>query len=174
MKAFTVLCVLALCFLLLSSVYADSESEKGVEVFGGYTRVKSDDFCCAGQGSGYHLGGGYAPIRFLLLNAEYSYADAPDPGYMRHLHAGPQVRVPLGIFWPFGRVMAGFTEHRLSCANLPPDFPALDRKFSVAFGGGVDLQVHRRVGLRLFVLDRIRAQDQWDLRASFGVVFRLF
>ncbi|RPJ60259.1 MAG: hypothetical protein EHM23_11050 [Acidobacteria bacterium] len=156
----------------IASAFAQSESKRGVEVFAGYTRLRSDVPCCSGNANGYHVGAGYTPISFLLLGMEFSHAFGPDPQYVRHLHFGPQFRFQVGALRPFGRVMGGYSEHRLGCVDLTGI--ASIRHSSVAFGGGVDLQVHRRLALRVISLDRIRIQDQWDTRASFGAVFLLY
>jgi len=172
MRLFTGVCGLVVGLLCVVSAVGQAESPKGVEIFGGFTRSRSDLACCAGNANGFHLGLGYRPIRFLLLESEFSHAFGSDPQYVRHLHFGPQVMIPVGSLRPFGRIMAGFSEHQTEC----PDVPGVvnTRDFSLAFGGGVDLMVHPRFGIRAISFDRIWTKDQWDTRASFGVVFLIF
>jgi len=172
MRAFTAVCAVFVSVLCIATGLAQSESERGVEVFGGFTRSRSDLACCAGNGNGYHLGVGYTPIRFLLLGTEFSHAVGTDPQYVRHLHFGPQLRIPISSLRPFARVMVGFSEHQTKCPDLPDVLKT--RGFSVAMGGGIDLMVHPRAGIRVISLDRIRTEDQWDTRASFGAVFLFF
>ncbi len=168
MRVFTGVSGVLLCLLFVATAVAASESEKGVEAFAGFTRSRSGIACCAGNANGFHVGFGYAPIRFLLLGSEFSHAFGPDPQYVRHLHFGPQLRFNVGALRPFGRVMAGFSEHRSECPALPGVLTS--RSFSVALGGGADLIVHPHAGIRVISLDRIRTESQWDTRASFGVV----
>ena len=172
MRLYTGLCAAFVCLFCVATAVAQPESKRGVEVFGGLTRSRSDIACCAGNATGFHLGVGYTPIRFLILQSEFSHAFGPDPQYIRHLHFGPQVSFQVSALRPFGRVMAGVSEHRTNC----PDVTGIvvRRGFSVAMGGGADLFVHPRVAIRVISLDRIRGEDEWDTRASFGLVFRLF
>jgi hypothetical protein len=172
MRLYTGLCAVFVCLLCAANTYAQSESERAAEVFAGLTRSRSNVACCSGNATGFHLGVGYAPIRFLILQSEYSHAFGPDPQYIRHLHFGPQVRFQVSSLRPFARVMAGFSEHRTNC----PDVTGIltRRGFSVAMGGGVDLFVHPRAAIRVISLDRIKGQDEWDTRASFGLLLRLF
>ncbi|MFB3906006.1 MAG: hypothetical protein ACE15E_21380 [Acidobacteriota bacterium] len=172
MRLFTCVCALLVCLLCVATAVGQSESERGVEVFAGFTRSRSDLACCSGNANGFHVGAGYTPVRFVLLAAEFSHALGPDPQYIRHLHFGPNFRVRIKALRPFARVMAAYSEHRTECAT-PPGVETT-RSSSVALGGGLDLMVHPRVGIRVIALDRIRTQDQWDMRASFGAVFRLF
>ena len=172
MRVFTGICAGLVCLLCVVTVVAQSESERRAEVFGGFTRSRSNLACCSGNANGFHVGVGYTPIRFLILQSEFSHALGPDPQYIRHLHVGPQVRFQISGLRPFARVMAGVSEHRTNC----PDVTGIvtHRGFSVAMGGGIDLMVHRRVALRAISLDRIKGEDEWDTRASFGVVLLLF
>ncbi len=169
MRVLTSVSAVFVSLLCVATALGQSESEKGVEIFAGFTRSRSDLPCCGGNANGYHVGVGYTPIRFLLLGSEFSHAFGPDPQYVRHLHFGPQFRFQIAALRPFARVMAGFSEHRTSCPDVSG--VATTRRFSVAFGGGVDLMLHRRFGIRVISLDRIRAEDLWDTRASFGAVF---
>lgn len=171
MRVFTGACAVLVCLLCAVTVVAQSESERGAEVFGGFTRSRSNLACCPGNANGFHVGVGYTPIRFLILQSEFSHAFGPDPQYIRHLHVGPQLRFQISGLRPFARVMAGVSEHRTECPNIGV---ATNRGFSVAVGGGVDLMVHPRAGIRVISIDRIRNEEQWDTRASFGAVFRLF
>lgn len=172
MRVFTASCAVFLCLLCIGTAMAQSESERGAEVFAGFTRSRSNIACCAGSANGFHLGFGYTPIRFLILGTEFSHASGPDPQYIRHLHVGPQIRFQISGLRPFARVMAGFSEHRTNCPDVTGI--VIHRGFSVAMGGGVDLMVHPRVGIRAISLDRIKGEDEWDTRASFGLVLRVF
>ncbi|HXK61003.1 MAG TPA: hypothetical protein PLP42_14025 [Acidobacteriota bacterium] len=175
MKPLMLLCALSVSLLLVLPVQAQSdEEEKSVEFFGGYGRVTTGDRCCVGSAHGFHLGIGYTPIRFLLLGADFSHAEGTGQAYVRHFHVGPQVRIPVKSLRPFGRVLAGVTDHRSNCQLGTDLVPITYRESSFGFGGGLDLQVHSRVYLRAFSFDRIRMEDEWDLRASFGVVLLMF
>ena len=63
---------------------------------------------------------------------------------------------------PFAHVLAGVANQRLSCEGdcfisdiegVSGDFTETQNNFTMAFGGGLDIKVHRRVDIRAFQFD---------------------
>ena len=90
---------------------------------------------------------------------------------------GPQVRIPLGRFTPFGRAMVGLF-HTSEEAAITTTVKDMDNDRGIAFGGGVDITANEKIAVRAFQMDYVRSyltpvgsQDNW--RISGGVIFRL-
>jgi opacity protein-like surface antigen len=92
---------------------------------------------------------------------------------------------------PFAHVLAGVANQRLSCEGdcfitdvegVSSSFTETQNNFTMAFGGGLDIKVHRRVDIRVFQFDYnptwFKGNDdlgtesftQHNVRLGFGVV----
>ena len=90
---------------------------------------------------------------------------------------------------PFAHVLAGVANQRLSCEGdcflsegSSSNFTETQNNFTMAFGGGLDIKVHRRVDIRVFQFDYnptwFKGNDtlgtesftQHNVRLNFGVV----
>ena len=91
---------------------------------------------------------------------------------------------------PFAHILAGVANQRLSCTGDcfldieggSSDFTETQNNFAMAFGGGLDVKVHRRVDIRVFGFDYnptwFKGNDtlgtdsftQHNIRLNFGVV----
>jgi opacity protein-like surface antigen len=93
---------------------------------------------------------------------------------------------------PFAHILAGVANQRLSCEGdcfikegsegVSADFTETQNNFTMAFGGGLDVKVHRRVDIRVFQFDYnptwFKGNDtlgtesftQHNVRLGFGIV----
>jgi hypothetical protein len=136
--------------LLSASAYAQSPAASthgigsGYEVSGTFTHVLTDGTF----GRPLAMNGGTASISGSVLPAVQLTAEVG--GYrktgltMYSFMAGPQIKVPVWRVQPFIRGLFGVS--RISGAN----------EFSVAAGGGIDLPITARIGLRALQCDYYR------------------
>lgn len=79
-----------------------------------------------------------------------------------YLMGGPTVRFPSGRLTPFARALAGFanTRYEVESSTVPPGGGLISNRFTTnasdfaaAIGGGLDLKLNDRIGLRLIQID---------------------
>lgn len=139
-----------LMFGLSASIYAQSPAAtthgigSGYEISGTFTHVLTDGTF----GRPLAMNGGTASISGSVLPAVQLTAEVGGyrkPGLtMYSFMAGPQIKVPVWRTQPFVRGLFGLS--RISGAN----------EFSVAAGGGIDVPITARIGVRALQCDYYR------------------
>lgn len=94
---------------------------------------------------------------------------------------GPRFTLRAERFTIFGHALFGINRtHLASFVASQTSFPSrTESDFAMGYGGGLDVNLHRKVGIRLFQVDYLPVRtdsvsDRWqqNLRAQAGVVFR--
>ncbi|MEW6206761.1 MAG: porin family protein [Acidobacteriota bacterium] len=174
--------LLAVFFAACCEAHAQ-ESYPRFEIFGGYSYFNSDQFI---ERESLHVPGFTASVagnvnHYFGVAAEISgqYGEATIPG----IRLNPQfdVNTYTFLFGPrlthrkgganfFGHVLFGAARTKVETFDSETDF-------AFAVGGGVDINVSKRLGVRLIQFDYlpIRGEDDTshNFRAQVGFVFRL-
>lgn len=172
--------VVALTVSSLPAMAAD------VDVFGGYSLLNADSLTGSGRdtmngwqtsasayftgrlGVAADLGGHYKTYSDLGVPASVSVSS------FEYLF-GPQIKLPVKKLTPFAHVLFGGL-HQSADAGILGNGSA--NGFMMGIGGGVDLDVHQHVAIRLVQVDWLPARIDGDwatdaVRLGFGVVFKL-
>ena len=157
-----------------------------VELFGGFSYMREDS-----EPEGFNLNGWNASIayninRHVAVRADFSgyYKSEEDQFFSSSLRKhqflfGPQFSVrPNKSVRVFLRPLFGFAHVRRETdfSGLPSPVTFSDTAFAMALGGGLDINVSKRVFIRAFQLDYLPTHfgDGWqhNFRASTGIGFR--
>lgn len=170
--------ILTIAALLTFSVIAPAQDEiNRAEFFGGYSHNWVDsgissndsdieDFFSGRSGhNGFNASitgnvSKYVGIKFDVATHSKTFSDTigTDPfsvksrnttfmgglQFKNNLKDGPTVK-------PFAHILAGIAKQKLTSADFDEDFS--DNSFTMAFGGGIDVKVHRHVDIRVIQLD---------------------
>lgn len=170
----------ALAALTAAGAHAQGRQEgtPRAEVFGGY----------AYGGSGSHGWDGSVAFnanRWLGFVADfggqYTNLDAPDSSERIRTHSflfGPRFSARRNRHvTPFAHALFGAAHNDSRAREAGLDFHFTDNGFALALGGGLDVNLGRRVAVRAFQLDYLRMgffeQTQHNGRLAFGLVLRL-
>ncbi|HVF44689.1 MAG TPA: outer membrane beta-barrel protein [Pyrinomonadaceae bacterium] len=177
-----VICAACLTALLLAGAGPPASAQEGVprvEVFGGYSWAGGDFH---GWGASVNAN----VNRWLGLTADFSgHYSGGEPGPVRERQRaqsylfGPRVSLRRKRTTAFAYALFGGVNFRdeVSAPALGFSGTFSDRGFNMALGGGLDVNVTRRVAIRAFQLDYMRptffgeAHDRG--RLAFGLVLRL-
>jgi hypothetical protein len=152
-----------------------AQEDSKATVFGGYSFMRLD-----AEGSGINANGWNAALtgnvtKNFGITADFAghyNSDLLDTGVSGHSYSylfGPQVGTYVGKAHPFAHVLFG--------ANTIGGEGLSDTGWAVAFGGGLDVNVAKNVGLRIGQFDYMRS-SHFDTginnyRFSTGIVFNL-
>lgn len=184
--------------LLVSALAASAQAPSAprVEVFGGYSLLHTP-----GADTTFHGWDTSATVNFnrwLGFEADVSavYFDytffypadnegRPDRtlksyGYVSHYLFGPKFALRRSRYIPFAHALFGMSHgiqhNTLSVPGGSTSFDGSVNQFAMALGGGLDLNLSRRIALRPlqadYVLDRFYGLNVNRFRYSSGVVFR--
>jgi opacity protein-like surface antigen len=176
-RAICAACV-ALLLLAAAPAWAQDEVPK-VEVFGGYSWAGGDF-----HGWGASVTGNVN--RWFGLTADFSghYSDG-EPGFVRERQRahnflfGPRLSLRRKRTNAFAYALFGGVRFRDEVSVPSVGFleSASDTGLSMAFGGGLDVSLTRRLGLRTFQIDYLRPTFFGEAhnrgRLAFGLVLRL-
>jgi opacity protein-like surface antigen len=172
--------ICAACLVLLAAASAPAQGEvPKAEVFGGYSWAGGDF-----HGWGASVTGNVN--RWFGVTADFSghYSDG-EPGVVRErqrAHSflfGPRLSLRRKRTTAFAYALLGGVHFRdeVSVPALGFKGSASDAGFNLALGGGLDVNLTRRVGLRAFQLDYMRptffGEAHHRGRLAFGLVLRL-
>ena len=172
--------ICAACLALLAAVSAPAQGEvPKAEVFGGYSWAGGDF-----HGWGASLTGNVN--RWFGVTADFSghYSDG-EPGVVRErqrAHSflfGPRLSLRRKRTTTFAYVLLGGVHFRdeVSAPTFGFNGSASDTGFNLAAGGGLDVNLTKRAGLRVFQLDYMRptffGEAHHRGRLAFGLVLRL-
>ena len=145
------------------------------EGFGGYSYARSEDQSLHGWNATF----GYNFTRQLELEAEVSshYGGLEGTDFSRlSFMAGPRFNFRAGSVTPFVRALAGVVRNSAGITVQNVNISARDTGFGGAAGGGMDLSLGRRWGLRLqgdYFMVRTDGETVGDPRAALGISYRL-
>lgn len=172
--------------LLALPLIAQAQDAPKVEVFGGYSYLRADDYFNINN-DGIDLHGWNASTavninKWVGIAADFSghYGDitilpgskADISGYLFLI--GPRFSYRKHkVLTPFGHVLLGAARLHTSYLGSKNS----DAAFAMAVGGGLDATVHPNLAIRLFqtdyVLTRFNDDSQHNFRLSTGLVLRL-
>jgi opacity protein-like surface antigen len=177
--------------LILLPLAAFAQDKPKVEVFGGYSYLRTDeDFLL----DNLDLHGWNASVtgnlnKWFGLTGDFSghYNDYQvSPGVRAdisgHLFlAGPQFAYRKNDVWqPFAHVLVGAARQHVSARTATGIVRSSDTSFAMAIGGGLDAHVAKNLAIRLFQTDYVLTtfdngfeNTQHNFRLSTGVVLRL-
>lgn len=173
----------------------EAQRLEGIEIFGGYSYLQNNLSSVISPfyltpttfGSNFALNGWQASLTekatdWIGLTQEFSghYGTKPLHGINNHFNtfsilSGPQFYYNgfKGVT-PFAHALFGYTKTSVQLKGT--GLKATGTSYAMAFGGGLDVNVRRHLGIRLFQVAYYRPQlfgsSQNNLRFSAGVVFR--
>jgi len=153
------LCVVAICFLFLSSaLLAQDEPVPKLDIFAGYSWMDPGghvgNLALPSLKKGFGVTTTYNFNRWMGLSADVGghYGDVEDIGTT--LMVGPRIKFRQEHFEPFAQALVGL--HRLSVAGL-----GSNDNVGAVLGGGFDIQFTRHFGLRLIEADYVWAHHNF-------------
>lgn len=166
----------SICLVFLAFVPAIAQEVPKAEVFGGYS-------WSGGNFHGWNASvTGNVTKRFGIV-ADFSGHYGSELGLVRvnqHAHSflfGPRLSFRGKRLTPFVYGLFGVTRFAESAVISGQHLSAVSNGFSLAAGGGLDIQVNDRIAVRAFQLDYFRpiVNDEPNNRGrlAFGVVVRL-
>lgn len=181
--------LLLVSLLILLPLVVAAQDKPKVEVFGGYSYLRTDDDSTFDN---LDLHGWNASVNGNLnswfgIKADFSghYNDyLVSPGvradFSTHLFlTGPQFTYRKSDVWqPFGHVLVGAARARIK--NRAAGIDGRETSFAMAVGGGLDAHVAKHLAIRLFQTDYVLTtfddfdnDAQHNFRLSTGLVLRL-
>ena len=188
--------LLLVTLLLAAPLVVKAQQFQGIEFFGGYSYMKSDLSSpfffsptpgATAPNSTFAMNGWQASITenatdWLGLTQQFggNYGTSQGPSTSTRFNtfsilSGPRFSYPgLKRITPFVHALFGYeqTAAKLTGTTLQGS----SSSYAMAFGGGIDVKVSRRMAIRLFQAEYYRPQafgtSQNNLRVSTGVVFR--
>jgi opacity protein-like surface antigen len=166
-----------------------------VELFGGYSYARID-FTEIGHFNGhgfdasvaaninkyFGIEGDFSRHYSTLLSATFLGSDVDAKLQTYTVMGGPRFTARSNAATIYGHALFGFAHVRGEITALGFSLSTSQNGFAAAFGGGVDVNIHRRVAIRAvqaeYLLTRIRGvfdepRTQNNLRLSAGIVIRL-
>jgi len=194
MKAKSLLLLVALLF----SLHAVAQDHSRLEVFGGYSRVGYYYYPAytgpwtLSSFNGWEASAAYRLIPHLGVEGDFGGVWGPAVSYcscprdrIRTYMGGPRVTANAGRVGLFGHVLFGGLTYATTYGGFQgaPSISNSDTTFAMAVGGGADLWLARRIGVRLAQIDYLRNNNSIpgyfahpgqhrNFRLSAGVVFR--
>jgi opacity protein-like surface antigen len=163
--------------LFAAQAAAAQETTPKADVFGGYSY--------GGDNSrGWAASAAFSVNRWLGLAAEfggqYTSFDSPDSSERIRTHSflfGPRLSLRGKRVTPFVHALVGASHNDARAHELGFDFHSTDTDFAAELGGGLDININRRVAVRAFQLDYLRTNffggSQNNGRLAVGLVIRL-
>lgn len=165
---------------------AQDEAPK-VEIFGGYSYLRTDDDLSTDQDlNGWNASFTTNISRWFGVTADFSghYGNIPvttgvNADFNTHLFTvGPRFAYRnFERVTPFGHVLFGAVRQDADFLTSTGRVSFNDSTFAMVVGGGVDLKITDNIAFRLFqtdyVLTRFNDDNQSNFRASTGVVIKL-
>ncbi len=165
--------VLVATLLLSFSVMAAAQDVPAVEIFGGYSYLRCDTGTANLKCSlnGFNASASFNPNAYVGVVADFSgyngkvsNQDARIASFM----IGPKITIRKPKYTPFFQALIGIS-------NIHVDMTEND--FVMAFGGGLDINVHDRVAIRPFQTEYLTIKSGPDFtdnfRVSAGIVFKI-
>jgi opacity protein-like surface antigen len=164
--------LVAVCLLFISAIAVAADDVPMVEIFGGYQLLhpyESIHGFTADIEANIHK-------NFSIVGV-FAFGDKGDSdyyyGYKTFSYAGgPRFSYRSEKFRFFSHALFGATHHS---DNSPENYTEND--FTMAFGGGFDIALHKNISIRPAQLDvfNVKYQDYWEsgYRFSTGIVFKL-
>ncbi len=183
--------VVAIMLLLFWPRPGIAQGTPKVEVFGGYSYMPLEalpdfhGFDVSVTANWNRLLGITVDFSGLLATERPSSLVGPPPppsrselrGYF--LRFGPQLRFPSrGRFQPFGHALFGLSHRsfRVVTGGGPPVLIVDDTGFGMTLGGGLDIEVNRRLAIRAvradYLFSRLGNLNHHDFQYSGGIVLR--
>ena len=162
--------LLAAGLVLAASSTALAQEAPRVEVFGGYSAVRDDGETT----SGWNAAAGYSLTRRFGIVADLSghYGTLDLLSAM----AGPSATIRRGKLAPFAHALFGVVRTTESITVLRVKISETEDAFGMQFGGGVDVELTKKLSLRLFQGDyriaKAGGKSQNSARFSAGIVLR--
>lgn len=189
--------LLVLAVLLLSA-HAIAQDHGRLEVFGGYSRVGYYYYPAytgpwtLSSFNGWEASAAYKLFPHLGVEADFGGSYGPQsPGCpcprdrIQTYMGGPRVSASAGRVTFYGHVLFGGLRYRTTYGGFQgtPSTVNADTTFAMAVGGGADIWLARRIGVRLAQFDYLRNNNSIpgyfahpgqhsNFRLSAGVVFR--
>ncbi len=143
---------LALTFLLLSTTaFAQNDTAPKVDIFGGYSWLNPGGRVAGiklpGLNKGFGIASTYNFNKYVGLTADVD-AHYGDVANLATFTIGPRLKFREEHFQPFLEAMVGL--HRLSVGGI-----GTDNRIGTVLGGGIDIPITPRVGLRLLQADYV-------------------
>jgi hypothetical protein len=185
--------LLGLAVLFLTPVIASAQDAPDVEVFGGYSYFRQQDYGIFDDSNlhGWEVSGTKYFTRYFGIEAdvsghygtleerEFDFIPPINPDLLPETNAsvfnymiGPHFAADAGRARPFAHALIGGTTHRF---NVEAFGSGSDTSLSAAFGGGVDFRVSKSISIRAiqadYILTTFGPENQKNLRVSTGVVF---
>lgn len=161
--------------LLLSAIPAAAQSEPSAEVFVGYSFLSADTKDVIGErqsfhGVGFSVAGNLSPRVGLVADFSYNHASILGEGINAYTYVfGPRVYSRGKSATGFGHVLVGGTTLKVLGVS--------DSGFTLAVGGGVDLNAGSHFAIRLAQVDYLpsRVGGTWsqNFRYEGGIVFKI-
>ncbi|HEY2461679.1 MAG TPA: hypothetical protein VGI16_12770 [Candidatus Acidoferrum sp.] len=186
---------LFLVMLFFVGFVSTSKAQDKIEVYGGYSFVRSPvtffEFtvpCVSACGftaahdlnlNGWEASAAYRIAGPLAFKADFAGDYGSFRGASAHLQTylfGPQIRLH-GPISPFAHALIGDAHESTGAANLPGELVSgpTQNSFAVAFGAGIDIKVLPFISLRPaqfdYLVTRFSGGTQNQPRFSAGVVF---
>jgi opacity protein-like surface antigen len=170
--------VLTAALMLFAAHAVVAQETPKVELFGGYAYGGGNTHGWAGSAA-------FNVNRWLGLAADFSgqYTSftSPDASERIRTHSalfGPRFSLRRSKYvTPFVHALAGFAHTDSRARELGFDFHATDTTFVADLGGGLDINIDRRVAIRAFQLDYFHTgfygSHQNNGRIAVGLVLRL-
>lgn len=167
--------LIAFVILLLSAITTVAQSEPRAEVFAGYSFLSADAQDFIGQRKGFHgvgfsVAGDFGPHFGLVGDFSYNHANYFGTGVNAATYVfGPRVSLRGKSATGFAHVLFGGTWLRVPGAS--------DTGFTMAIGGGVDLNAGRHFAVRLAQVDylpsHLGGRRSHSVRYEGGIVFKI-
>lgn len=168
--------------LVVAALPARAQNTPMIEVMGGYSYLRPDSSGAALSMNGWqasvtenlnHWFGGTAEFSGYYANATPASGPPDINVNAQSFLFGPQFsHRKSSSFTPFGHILVG--AFRGSQGYLGISQPKTD--FAAAFGGGIDIKIHKKVALRIIQADYIATpflnQRQDNIRLSAGIVLQ--
>lgn len=172
--------VLAVLFMLISSFALLAQDSRTVDVYGGYSYVRTNP----GNGaSGTNNNGWESTATFnvrpnLALAADINGAYYSNSGAHNHLYTylfGPELRMNQGKGSPFAHALFGFGHDSVTASAFGGTFSSSSNAFAAALGAGYDWKMSDDISIRPvqfdYLMTRFSSSTQNNIRISVGVVF---
>jgi len=165
------------CLLIIFPTFVSAQEVPKVETFGGYSWA-------GGNFHGWNASVTGNVNKWFGISADFSghYGNELDGSLRINKNAhsflfGPRFSRHGKRLTPFAYALFGATRFEESAVVIGQKLSASDTGFASAFGGGLDLNINKRVAIRTFQIDYFRPNFFGEAhnrgRIAFGVVLKL-
>src|SRR5215472_3873439 len=174
----TVVCLL---FAATAALAQDAPAPR-TQIYGGYNwydpgaRLNGTTFPSLDKG--FAASGAYFLNRYIGFSLGTSY-NWSDPGKVTTVMAGPVVRAPSEAITPFAEFLVGWHRVDVPGGSAVPE----NNGVGIAAGGGLDLNITKRLAIRLIQADYVYAHHNYNIalasrnwsgaRVGGGIVYKI-